>query len=46
MQAQSAIQQYNEELALAHREAIAWWDLLIATLIAGVILLLGQAIVA
>jgi len=30
----------------AHHEAIAWWDLLIATLIAGVILLLGQAIVA
>ena len=30
----------------AHREGIAWWDLLIATLISGVILLLGQAIVA
>lgn len=29
-----------------HREAIAWWDLLIASLIAGAILLLGQAIVA
>lgn len=29
-----------------HREAIAWWDLLIASLIAVAILLLGQAIVA
>jgi len=30
----------------AHHEAIAWWDFFIACLIAGAILLLGQAIVA